>query len=198
MKLYRYLTEQELKHIIANETDMIGSVYSDKENYKRVNSHNYKKDVKYLHFYFAKKEISRINRLGFKGSSVCYVCEFEIPFYVIFPYIGIGKYDGYSYDNPLDKVYEVALPAKKMKQKYLVNYEIDKNSGPINFGPIIKFDKRLFYDDVVESDIVNDKEEQTSEEKLSLEDVILSVIKEEPLAIKAIKKELEESEEMGK
>ncbi len=144
MKLYRYLSEEELEHIKANEIDKIGSVYNDKKSYKRINTHNYKKDVKYLHFYFDKREISRIEKLGFQGSKICYICEFEIPFYVIFSHIGTGRYDCQGYAVPYETVYEVALPAKKMKSKYLKSFEKDKNSGPIDFGPIIKFDKRLY------------------------------------------------------
>ena len=67
-----------------------------------------------------------------------------IPFYVIFSHIGIGRYDCQGYNIPYETVYEVALPAKKMKSKYLKGFEKDKNSGPIDFGPIIKFDRVLF------------------------------------------------------
>lgn len=143
MKLYRYLSERELEFIKANDVHKIGSVYNDKK-YKDVNSHKYKNDVKYLHFYFSEKEISRVKSLGFQGNNICYVCEFEIPFYVIFPYIGVGKYSGHGYKSYLDTVYEVALPAQKMKAKYLKKYEKDKSSEPIDFGPVIKFDKCLF------------------------------------------------------
>jgi len=143
MKLYRYLSEEELNYIKANEIDKIGSIYNDPE-YKRVSTHKYKQDVKYIHFYFSEKEISRIRSLGFQGRNVCYVCEFEIPFYVIFPYIGIGKYDGHGYKTYLDTVYEVALPAKKMKAKYLKSYTKDESSEPLDLGPIFKFNKKLF------------------------------------------------------
>jgi len=175
MKLYRYLTEEELNDIKANNIENIGSFYNSK-NYKKINTHHYKKDVRYLHFYFDKKEIARIDSLGFKGSSVCYICEFEIPFYVIFKYIGIGYYESHGYQIDTDSVFEVALPVKKFKQKYLTSYEKDKNSGPVDFGPIIKFDKRLFYDDVCVENIKNEP-------------------KRVPLAIKAIEQKLEECEE---
>jgi len=162
MKLYRYLSEDELKKLLANDLDNIGSFYDDKEQYERVNTHNYKKGVKYLHFYFDKKEISRIEYLNFKRNSVYYYCEFNIPFYVIFRYIGIGRYDGRGYQNPLDSVYEVAMPANKMKRKYLINYEKNKNSEPLDLGPIIKFDKRLYMDDV----IIDKTEEDSSQERM--------------------------------
>lgn len=132
MKLYRYLTEEELENIKANELDKIGFIYDDKK-YKKVNTHRYKSGIKYLHFYFDKKEISRIDSLGFKGDSECYVCEFEIPFYVIFPYIGIGKYDGHGYKYLTDMIYEVALPSNKMKQKYLIGCEKYKKYEAIDY-----------------------------------------------------------------
>lgn len=191
MKLYRYLSEEELEKIQAGEIEKIGFFYNDRKKFKRVNNHRYKQNIKYLHFYFDKKEISRIKFARFKGGDVCYVCEFNIPFYVILPYIGIGIYESSGYDVPFERVFEVALPARKMKQKYLINSEKDVNSGPIYFGPIIKFDKRLFYDDVI-----NDKEEMGKKVKLSPEHINSSFVRKEPLSIKVIKKELEESEEM--
>jgi len=172
------MSEDELKHMLAGEIDKIGFFYNDKKYFRSVNNHNYKKDTKYLHFYFDKKEIERVKLLKLKGNAVCYVGEFEMPFYVIFPYIGVGKYETRGYTVPHDSVYEVALPAIKFKPKYLVGYEKDKNSGPIDFGPIIKFDKRLFYDDV----FVNNQEEQ-----------------KQSLVYNATKKKLEEeSEELEK
>ena len=158
MKLYRYLSEQELNFILTGELDKIGSFYN-RNDYKRVSNHKYKKDTKYLHFYFDKKEISRISHLGFQAGNVCYVGEFEIPFYLIFSHIGVGKYDGHGFDLPYDEVYEVALPAKLMKTKYLVSYEKDKNSGPVDFGPIIKFDRKLY-----EPICFDDKKEESSQE----------------------------------
>lgn len=133
MKLYRYLSEQELFHILANENDDIGGFFYGINRPRRINSHEYKKNVKYLHFYFDKKEIERIVKLKYHSDSVCYICEFEIPFYVIFPYIGYGRYDSCGYNNPYDTVYEVAFPSKKMKRKYLISYEKDKNTEDFEY-----------------------------------------------------------------
>ena len=99
MKLYRYLSKEELEKIQAGEIEKIGFFYNDRQKFKRVNSHRYKKDVKYLHFYFDKKEISRIKSASFKSRDICYVCEFNIPFYVILPYIGIGVYESKGYGH---------------------------------------------------------------------------------------------------
>ena len=159
MKLYRYLSEKELQHIMTNEIDKIGSFY-DSNEYKDINTHKYKKGVKYLHFYFDKKEISKVRSLALQGRSVCYICEFEIPFYKIFNHIGIGKYYGNGYNGTNDKVYEVALPAHKMKREYLTSHEKDTPSGPINLGPRIKFNKALFVDDDLLGNIQTNEDER--------------------------------------
>ena len=159
MKLYRYLSKEELENLLAGKIEQIGHFYEAK-NYKRVNTHKYKKGIKYLHFYFDEKEISRIKDADFHKSANYYICEFEIPFYVIFPHIGVGRYDGVGYEVPLDSVFEVALPAQKMKVKYLKDYKKDNSrrfsvTSDLLFGENkepFKFDSRLFepmyFDDV--------------------------------------------------
>lgn len=185
MKLYRYLPKEELDNLTSGNIDKIGHFYSV-EDYKRVNNHKYKKGVKYLHFYFAEKEISRINHFSFHQADSYYVCEFEIPFYVIFPHIGIGIYDGRGYDNPLDLVYEVALPTEKMKTKYLRNYKLDTRKSSIvadlvlgNFKPI-EFDKSL-YEPMYFDEHNKDEEKQMQPLALTAFEVVQADIEEKEL-----------------
>ena len=49
MKVYRYLTEEELDDIQSDNVENIGSEYNNVD-YKRVNTHKYRDGIKYLHF----------------------------------------------------------------------------------------------------------------------------------------------------
>ena len=44
MKLYRYLSEEELKNIQADKIDNIGSFYNDKDKLKKINNHRSRKE----------------------------------------------------------------------------------------------------------------------------------------------------------
>ena len=125
MKLVRYLSENELMAFKNGDISNIGCEYVDRKSFKRVNSHKYKKGVKYLHFFFNMKNIKLVRLANFLKQDNYYICEFDIPLLVILPYIGKGRYEdsGYKYDSA--EVYEVALPAKKMKLEYLISYEKD-------------------------------------------------------------------------
>ncbi len=121
MKLYRYLSKEELEQLLNMEYSMIGTENVNKPYY-RYNSHRYKENVKYLHFYFDEKEISRIKKMSFHKKAEYYICEFEIPFYVIFSHIGVGYYANKKGEKKTDYVYEVALPTYKMRPKFLKSF----------------------------------------------------------------------------
>ena len=91
-----------------------------------------------MHFYFNKKNIKRIKAEKFLGASLFYVCEFNVPLYVILPHIGYGIYEGRGYITPYDKIYEAAIPTSKMKTKYFISSELDEDSGPAGFGDLLK------------------------------------------------------------
>jgi len=124
MKLYRYLSLDELTAIINRNLSQVGSVNLISKYSDRNNNHKYLDDVRYLHFYFAEKEIQRITTASFLDKKTkYYVCEFEIPFYHIFNNIGLGYYASKKENKYADYVFEVALPIYKMRTRYLKRFK---------------------------------------------------------------------------
>ena len=188
MKVYRYLSEEELKFIQSGEVDKIGSFYVNDENFKRINTHKYKKGVKYLHFFFKKEDIKRVQNLDFRKMSNYYICEFNIPFLALLPYIGKGHYDSRGYKTDLDSVYEIAMPATKMKQKYLKSYEIDERHNGSEIKELIESLRKFqpspqLYDFSIEKEYFASisKEKRTIKTNTAnIDDFILNVLQEEP------------------
>lgn len=147
MKVYRYLSENELNYIQSDDVDNIGSTYNDGA-FKRVNTHKYREGVKYLHFYKNKEDIRHVQSSDFLPSGKYYICEFDIPFYILMFGYGQGYYGKYGRCDY--SVTEFKIPSSLMKSKYLKNFELDKSrQSDIDFIKLInmKFVKRLFTDD---------------------------------------------------
>jgi len=123
MKVYRYLSEYELKYIQSDDVDNIGSTYND-DVYKRINTHRYKEGVKYLHFYKNKEDISYIKKCDYLPSGRYYICEFDIPFYILFTGYGKGFYGSFGKIDYTATEYKV--PSHLMKSKYLKSYKLDE------------------------------------------------------------------------
>ncbi|MBQ7351792.1 MAG: hypothetical protein IJW59_02860 [Clostridia bacterium] len=134
MKVYRYMSESELQNLQAENYSELGSKY-DKSLMKRVNSHSYKKGVKYLHFFKNKEDVFRICSLKNDSPENFYVGEFDIPIYILIQGIGKGYYDCKGCDIGLDEVVEFKMPTKYMNKKYLKSATLDSKrlSERINF-----------------------------------------------------------------
>lgn len=125
MKVYRYLSETELKEIINGNIQNIGCCY-EREKYKKVNTHRYKSGVKYLHFFKNKNLIYQIRYIHRYDKQNYYICEFDIPIkYLIFN-AGIGKYASCGYDNDNETAIEFIVEAEKLNPKWLINYKKDE------------------------------------------------------------------------
>lgn len=123
VKVYRYLSHNELMAYLSGDTSCIGSYY-DKKRIGNVNTHLYRRNVRYLHFFKNKEDIVRAKALGrIDDTKKTYVCEFEIPFYLLIPAVGLGFYHGEAGD--LDKVLEFKVPVKYVKPEYLKSYTLD-------------------------------------------------------------------------
>lgn len=126
MKIYRYLTEKELKSFQCGDLSEIGNFY-DRFEYKRVNTHRYKKGVRYLHFYSRKEDIRHAKTLHKNDlSNDYYTCEFDIPALKAHLYHGQGIYDGSGYKIDKDVVSEFAIPVQAIRSEYLTSYELDE------------------------------------------------------------------------
>lgn len=121
MKVYRYLSEEELKHILKNENNQIGASYSSK---LACNNHKYRFGVKYLHFFKHKDSIKYL-KSQMKFIRPYYICEFNIPLKVLSKGVGKGYYDVGGMDYITISQREFIVPANEMKKEWLVSYKQD-------------------------------------------------------------------------
>lgn len=117
MIVYRYSSPTELNNIINCKLDCVGSCFERSD----VNTHRYKKNIKYLHFFKDLKAISEIKKV--RQDNVYYICKYDIPIITLMLGRGYGYYEGrgYKYDNSTIKEYIV--PVDKFSPKWLVDYE---------------------------------------------------------------------------
>ena len=127
MIVYRYLSEKELLLIKQGKIDEIGTYYT-KENFKKVNTHNYKIGVKYLHFFktYNSKMFNQIRYLHKGDGQDYYICEFNIPLKNLIFCAGLGHYK-FSGHQQKCTVLEFAMEANKLKKEWLTAYEFDKH-----------------------------------------------------------------------
>lgn len=125
MKVYRYLGARELGEILAGNNNEIGSFFSRKV-FRWSNSHRYKKDVKYLHFFQKKEDIEKIKMLRQKIDADFYVCEFDIPKKMMKK--GIGRYNNArGYEHYVEKAVEYIVPSQEFDCGWLQGSELDQD-----------------------------------------------------------------------
>ena len=122
MKVYRYLSQWELCAILTGNMSIVGHKYNN-DAFKDVNSHRYKKNEKYLHFFADKKDMRLIKKVDFLRDADYYECEFDIPWYVLIKGMGLGYYEGSGYNDEIAVEYKV--PTRYLKKEYLVSYTLD-------------------------------------------------------------------------
>ena len=126
MTVYRYLSQKELDAILSKNTQNIGAYYK-KEDYKRVNSHNYKEGIRYLHFFKDTKLIHHISFLHKNDKQDYYICKFDIPLKYLLFHRGIGKYDAGGYKAEYRTAVEFAIDAKNFNPQWLIGFKKDEN-----------------------------------------------------------------------
>ena len=126
MKVYRYLSQNELDAFLSKDISSIGTEYHKNDGYQRVNNHRYKKGVKYLHFFKHKEDCRRIRTLHEEKRVEFYVAEFDIPITILALHMGSGRYDASGYATDIESVQEFAIPASKIKSRYLLSYTRDE------------------------------------------------------------------------
>lgn len=123
MKVYRLLSEEELKLILEGKTSALGEYFGDGFS----NTHKYNKRERYMHFFFKRDDCEYIKKIHGKpreGASR-FIAEFNIPLKKIIGHIGRGFYcpkQG-GYDYLYDTCYELALPVRIFSQYWLTKYE---------------------------------------------------------------------------
>lgn len=129
MRVYRYVSENELEKILSNDIDNIGNMF---ERHKKdvINNHKYIKGVKYLHFFKDKKDLERMQLVYRKHIRPFYFCEFEIPTKALLSHSGQGYYPAMHEETDYAIIDEFALPVKLFKKDYLKAYEVESEFCP--------------------------------------------------------------------
>lgn len=120
MKVYRYVSKNELNYILNGQYEKLGTICYGED---LSNTHLYKKDQRYIHFFKNKKSIEYIHKV-FRGQDL-YVCTFNIPVSVLIKSVGLGKYDvGRGYDNNTVTLIEFAVEVNKFRKEWLIDYSM--------------------------------------------------------------------------
>lgn len=121
MKVYRFMSEEELKIILNGEAEKLGKYWCNAAG----NNHRYKKGKKYIHF-FAKEQsveyIIQTRKMANEFPANAYVCEFDIPITHLLFHYGEGRYlelKGFEYAY----VGEFAIRADKFDCKWLTKFK---------------------------------------------------------------------------
>lgn len=137
MKVYRYLSEEELNKILSGDTKDLGRCYTifivNKK--KVVSTFNYEKGEKYLHFFRKKEDMERIRRIHRGNDNVnnvkrqYYYCTFDIHPTILWFAAGKGFYNNYDENDKRVKgitpVKEYAIKTKHFNPNWLVEYVKD-------------------------------------------------------------------------
>lgn len=126
MIVYRYLSNEELKCFMGGRIDKLGTIYnSNNPN----NTHKYKKNIRYLHFFKHLRDFPLIQKFA-KSQEGKFICKFDIPLRTLITRKGTGAYQslkgGYDYDS--EYVKEFAVEVNKMRPEYLVDFIFDEHS----------------------------------------------------------------------
>ena len=132
MKVYRYLTREELFYIQEGMVDKLGREWYEKRN--KYNNHKYKKWVKYMHFFKSADSIKYYKQYLIMAkhdiTNYC-ICEFDIPLIYLIGHKGKGEYyDLHGFDCSMHVEY--AIDASKFQKEWLVAYYFDPEFEEIN------------------------------------------------------------------
>lgn len=125
MIVYRYFTYEELKDILADRVEKIGTVYNTQ---RQENTHKYKPNVRYLHFFKHLRDFPVIQKFA-SSPEGRFIGKFDIPLRKLLSSKGKGFYDNLQggYDYGAEQVKEFAVEASKIHSEYLVDFVFDKD-----------------------------------------------------------------------
>lgn len=135
MKVYRYVSQDELNLMLKEDNQNLGNFFRRKF-FNRPNDHKYKKGEKYLHFFENLDDLFLIQVEYKNVPQNFYICEFDIPSNLLLK--GHGYYlNPHGYDDHPIKVKEYILPSKKFSCLWLKQYNLDKLHSPTKTELII-------------------------------------------------------------
>ena len=122
MLVYRVCHKDEYEVIFKEHSLInIGNTYSHLN--PAVNTHQYKPDVRYIHFFEKLMDITYW--YSYEGN---YVCTYDIPDDLLKNYRGIGYYNEQIKFRTQNKVPEFAVPSNLVDFNYLVKVEYIKET----------------------------------------------------------------------
>ncbi|MBQ7452693.1 MAG: hypothetical protein IJS68_00285 [Clostridia bacterium] len=128
MKIYRVVYYKELDDILGKKTNTLGNFFLE----TRSNTHKYKRETKYIHFFLNKKaseNIKYILKCNQRNLDDYYVCTFSVPIIDLISSVGKGYYysndalKNRGYDFQMETRIEFAIDANKFKPEWLIKYE---------------------------------------------------------------------------
>lgn len=134
MKVYRFMSEAELKMYFSGQTNKVGHCY-ERKSINSPNSFNYKENTRYVHFFRKLKDVKLIKQEYLDQGKLpqnerYFIACFDIPLKLLINSIGVGVYqDGMSkgYEEcPKNKAVEFAVESSKMKAEYLLYFKQEK------------------------------------------------------------------------
>lgn len=134
MLVYRYTTEEELKHIIKGDTRYLGDYNDEITMWSSHNTHRYKYGHRYLHFFKDRESIEYLKLVRKRQSKrKMFICSFDIPKSILKHCKGKGYYSSGTsgYDQQHVKLTEYAVDVDNFWCCWLVGVEKD-NTNIIN------------------------------------------------------------------
>lgn len=112
MEVFRLCQQDEIKKILIQKSFVgVGQTYQN--NYE-LNSHDYRANVKYLHFFKNKIDLLYLNTAAGR-----FICTYDIPEELLKQSAGQGKYKDYIAFKTLCYVDEYAIPVNNLKFEHL-------------------------------------------------------------------------------
>ena len=124
MLVYRICNNIEISKLLTNKSlSEIGKTYKID---KLKNTHNYKSNIKYIHFF---KEFDSVFYLNTNKNH--YICTYNIPDYLLDNNLGLGYYLDRTFLRSIDNVHEYVIDSNIVLFDYLI--KIDKIISNIDF-----------------------------------------------------------------
>lgn len=118
------MSEEELKLILNDEISKVGKSFVR----SGCNSHRYKKNKKYLHFFKHKESIEEIKKFCKNDNKEYFVCEFDIPMLILLLGRGIGYYKPKGYDLDRSEHVEYIVQVDIFKTQWLKSFVLENNN----------------------------------------------------------------------
>lgn len=120
MRVYRYLSHEELKNILRNNVENIGSYFSNGK--PKANTHHYNPNERYIHFYKSAADMQDIRAIYRNYDNDFYFCSFEIPNSILFIRKGKGFYPAHGFQEDVCTLTEYAIPVSIFKSEWISGF----------------------------------------------------------------------------